>query len=1078
MGVLTDRAFKEYLEKIQTALVAGNATEHTYRPALKTLVEALVKDIVATNEPKRVKCGAPDFIVMKGNATLGYIETKDLDESLDKVERTEQLSRYLAGLGNLVLTNYLTFRWYVGGEVRLSATLADIGAKQKLREEMGGAQKVGELLNAFLASEAPAVISAKELATRMAAVARLIHDAILLAVREKGGGSLHDQLQGFRKVLIRELTEDQFADMYAQTICYGLFAARCNVADGGRHFTREHAAYDLPKTNPFLRKMFGQIAGPDLDSRIVWAVDDVAELLRRANMEAVLKDFGKQTKREDPVFHFYETFLAAYDPKLREARGVYYTPEPVVSYIVRSVDRILKGKDFGLADGLAHATKIKVTPKGKKFPIETHKVLILDPAVGTGTFLHGVVGHIHESFKKKKGMWSGYVADHLLPRLYGFELLMAPYAVAHMKLGLQLAATGYDFAADERLRVYLTNPLDAPRQSQSDMFASFVAEEANAASAVKSDEPVMVILGNPPYSGHSKNAGKWITGLIEDYKQIDGKSIRLGQGKWLQNDYVKFIRFAQQRIEQTGYGVVAMITDHSYVDSGTFVGMRANLQAHFDDVYVLDLHGNVKRNRNRDDHDKNVFDITQGVAILIAVKRSGGRGRLGQVHTAHIRGSREMKYDFLSKHDVESTSWETGGCRPPYYLFVSAATSHLKEYERLTSIVDIMPGSYRASNVKRSSRAKRIGTGFVSTHDEFAIAYTRDEIESKVERFLATESESKARELFRLCGQDQWNYDKAKLVLTKRAWRDDIRDVLYRPFDVRFTVWDPHVCVHRRLEVHKHLVPGAGNLALCIGQAGNVVGDDEWALAFVSRRPVDFNVFSRGGCAVLPLFLTNESDNSTQIGLLENLGDAGGNRRPNLAPAFTDQLAAALGLPFVVHRRTKTENCFDAGDVFNYIYAVLHSPTYRARYAEFLKVDFPRIPVTSNKALFRALIHVGKKIVALHLMEENGTQPPTFPVSGSDIVESVTYTEPGVTQAQGRVWINDTQFFDGVRPEVWNHLIGGYRICEAWLDRKEHKLTFDELTHYQGIVAAIEEIVEQMSAIDNVIDAHGGWPLQ
>ena len=398
----------DYLKSIGKNLASGDATEHTHRPALKSLIESLAAKITATNEPKRIECGAPDFIVYQGATPLGYIEAKDVGVSLANAQKSEQLERYRESLGNLILTDYLEFRWYVRpertkaneypeSEHRMTARLAQVGANGKLRVEKSGEQQVTELLNAFLNAQVPTVQSAKELAVRMAALARLTRDTIRKAVSEESEtGSLHQQMEAFREVLLHDLTEDQFADMYAQTICYGLFAARCN-AKGSEHFTREHAAYDLPKTNPFLRKMFNHIAGPELDERIAWSVDDLAELLHRADISAILEDFGKSTRREDPVVHFYETFLAAYDPKMREARGVYYTPEPVVSYIVRSIDHILK-TDFKLTQGIADSSKITIKSPDGKGKTEVHKVLILDPATGTGTFLHGVINHIFESF--------------------------------------------------------------------------------------------------------------------------------------------------------------------------------------------------------------------------------------------------------------------------------------------------------------------------------------------------------------------------------------------------------------------------------------------------------------------------------------------------------------------------------------------------------------------------------------------------------------------------------------------------------------------------------------------------------
>jgi predicted helicase len=504
---------KDYLKSIERELSTRRAGEHTYRPALKSLVEAVGNGAQAINEPKREACGAPDLIVVRGETPLGYIEAKDIGVSLDKEERSEQLKRYREGLGNLILTDYLEFRWYVRGEHRLTARLAKNAAQGRLCVERDGEAAVAELLTAFLDAQVPTVSSPKELAGRMASIARLIRDTIGRTFKAEDltddqPDTLHDQLKGFRKVLLHDLTEAQFADMYAQTICYGLFAARCN-AKGGAVFTREQAAYRLPKSNPFLRKMFTHIAGPDLDERIAWAVDDLVALLNHTDIAAILKDFGKRTRREDPVVHFYETFLAAYDPKLRETRGVYYTPEPVVSYIVRSVDHILK-TDFHLADGLADASRIKSAGgKGKR---DTHRVLILDPATGTGTFLYGVINHIFDSFRDNRGLWSSYVSEHLLPRLFGFELLMAPYTVAHLKLDLLLDETGYDFQKDERLRIYLTNTLEEAHEAFNlPLFAQEIAAEANEASRIKQEAPVMVVLGNPPYSVSSQNKGEWIT---------------------------------------------------------------------------------------------------------------------------------------------------------------------------------------------------------------------------------------------------------------------------------------------------------------------------------------------------------------------------------------------------------------------------------------------------------------------------------------------------------------------------------------------------------------------------------------
>ncbi len=589
----------------------------------------------------------------RGNVPLGYVEAKDVGVDLGKTGRGEQLKRYREAFPNLILTDYLEFRRYVDGELRETARIAEPDANGKLRLDKEDQKEAERLLRAFVNAEAPVVGTPRDLAARMAALSRQIRDLITNTFEKEGErGQLHIQLDAFRETLIPGLSPTDFADMYAQTIAYGLFAARLST-DSPHEFSRKTAVFDLPRTNPFLRSLFGEIAGPDLDERVAWVVDELAELLRRSRMDAILEDFGHRTRREDPVVHFYETFLASYDPKMREARGVYYTPEPVVGYIVRSVDAVLKSR-FGRASGLADPD-----------------TRILDPATGTATFLYYVIRHVYESLQAQGqlGTWSAYVRDDLLPRVFGFELLMAPYAVAHMKLSVLLGELGYDFSSGERLGVYLTNTLEEGGYSQPTGFAEYIAREANAATRVKNEQPIEVILGNPPYSGISTNVNDWITGLIDDYKKVDGEP--LGERKhWLNDDYVKFIRFGQWRVDQTGRGVLAFVTNHGYLDNPTFRGMRRSLMHSFTDIYLLDLHGNAKKKERTPDggKDENVFDIQQGVSIGIFVKEPGKEGP-AKVHHADSWGLREGKYEWLFENGVESTEWTELEPQPPYYLF-------------------------------------------------------------------------------------------------------------------------------------------------------------------------------------------------------------------------------------------------------------------------------------------------------------------------------------------------------------------------------------------------------------------------
>lgn len=434
----------------------------------------------------------------------------------------------------------------------------------------------------------------------MAGKARLLSGVIEKALMSdeinQENSTLKDQMGAFKKILIHDITPKEFADVYAQTIAYGMFAARLHDPDLAT-FSRQEAAELIPKSNPFLRKLFGYIAGPDIDDRIKWIVDNLVEIFLACNVEEILKNYGKSTKMEDPIIHFYETFLSEYDPKLRKARGVWYTPAPVVNFIVRAVDDILK-TEFDLPQGLADnsKTKIKVDVQGKQVEQEVHKVQILDPAAGTGTFLAEVIKHIHNKFVGQQGIWSNYVETHLLPRLNGFELLMASYAMAHLQLDLLLTETGYKPSNNQRFRVYLTNSLEEQHPDTGTLFASWLSAEANEANYIKRDTPVMCVIGNPPYSGISSNNGEWINKLIEDYKYIDG--VHFNERKhWLNDDYVKFLRYGQHFIEKNGSGVLAFINPHGFLDNPTFRGMRWNLLKTYDKIYTIDLHGNSKKKK-------------------------------------------------------------------------------------------------------------------------------------------------------------------------------------------------------------------------------------------------------------------------------------------------------------------------------------------------------------------------------------------------------------------------------------------------------------------------------------------------
>jgi len=607
--------FETYLRSLQKNLQRGS--ERTHYPALKTLLDYPSEQIEASIEEKGNKAGIPDFTVRKRELLIGYVEAKDLGIDLSTVEKTEQLERYREShIGaNLILTNYLEFRWYINGKLRLKTVLAEQFDHQI---QLIDTEPTNQLIQGFLNYQGEIINNPEDLAKQMARLTKAIRYAVIEALKlETEIGQLHQLQKGFQEVLLPNLEPSTFADMYAQTVAYGLFTARVSHAQNPQNyaFERRTAGLYIPDTNPFLKRLFNTVVDTNVLSQINWAVDDLVQLLSQVNMINILENFGKNTQLQDPVVHFYETFLAAYDAAMRKSRGVYYTPEPVVSFIVRSVDLILKNR-FNLALGLADYSKDKTTKQPR--------VQILDPATGTGTFLYTVVNQIYQNLEEMGlgSSWNDYVKDHLFNRLYGFELLMAPYAIAHLKLGLQLQNYGYQFQDKQRLGIYLTNTLDEALKKSEILFGQYVAQEANEAAAIKRDFPVMIVIGNPPYSGHSANNSKWISELIKEYYYVDGVPLGERNPKYLQDDYVKFIRFGQWRIDRTGSGILAFITNHGYLDNPTFRGMRQSLEKTFDEIYIIDLHGNSKKKEVTPNGlpDKNVFDIQQGVAVCFMIK--------------------------------------------------------------------------------------------------------------------------------------------------------------------------------------------------------------------------------------------------------------------------------------------------------------------------------------------------------------------------------------------------------------------------------------------------------------------------
>ena len=996
--------------------------------------------MTALNEPQRVRCGAPDFIIQRGAIAIGHVEAKDLAVDLRALKGREhdQQERYRKALPNLIYTNGLDWDFFRNGDRIASVTIADflLGVRPKPDQYA----TLEHLLREFIAQRPQTLTSPRVLAERMAGKAALIKDVLANALREDidQRGELSGQYHAFREHLIHDITPDDFADLYAETIAYGLFAARLHDPTPDT-FSRQEALELLPKSNPFLRSLFGYIAGPDLDHRIRWIIDDLAEVFQAANVAQLLEGFGKLTGQNDPFLHFYETFLAAYNPAKRKARGVWYTPEPVVNFIVRAVDEVLQ-TEFGLTDGLADTAKITIDwdtgqtdQKGKPRTLRktVHRVQILDPATGTGTFLAEVIKQIAPKVKDvAEGLWSQYIEADLIPRLHGFELLMASYAMCHLKLDMILTDLGYrPTGAPPRLSVYLTNSLEEGESANQTLpFARWLSNEAKAANAIKHDLPILCVIGNPPYAGESANQGDWIMRLLDAYKREPGGRERLQERnpKWINDDYVKFIRCAEHLIEKNGEGVLGFITNHGYLDNPTFRGMRWHLLKTFDRLYVLDLHGNAKKKEVAPEGqpDKNVFDIQQGVAIIIGVKRSQANKDqpLAEVFHADLWGERAGKYATLWAAGLTGPMWQKLEHRAPHYPLVRRDYGLEGVYGAGFDLAKFMPMNQ---------------IGFQSHRDDFAVGFVRQALETRLRDLLDERlSDDSLRAKYALKDNRDWRLaEQRRRIKALKGLNAKIVPCDYRPFDRRFCMLDEAMMDYPRWSLLRDSLP-EGHFALNFVRQTKA---QTWQHALVSRFPAPaVFVEIKDGSNFAPLYIEEDLDQT---------------RRVNFEPKLYARLQALAAHP--------DHGVPDELATFDYLYGVLHCPAYRKTYAEFLKIDFPRIPWPASPAEFWDIAAKGKTLRRLHLMDPAaiGATPYPFKGDGDGVVDRPRY-------ADGQIWINATQSFAAVPEVSWNFYIGGYQPAQKWLkDRKGRALGFEDVKHYQRIIKILSETNRIMKTI-------------
>jgi predicted helicase len=1027
---------QSYLQRIAQVTKQGDAREESYYPALKTLLENLAptvgKTVHVTVLPKKTDAGNPDFRIWDGlYQVIGYLEAKAAGAKLDIVETSEQLQRYRHTFPNLILTDFYEFRLYRNGLELKRVTL-------RTAPPAGHVEEVTQLFETFFSFALPPSFTAEDLARELARRTRFMRDEVIRPELKQQVSVQQGQLYGFydafRKYLIASLTEDQFADLYAQTITYGLFAARTRVSPqaqaGPGGFNRQAAYALIPATIGILCDVFQFISLGKPSPQMGTIVDDIAAVLNAANVQAILTQYYQQGKGDDPILHFYETFLAEYDPKTRERRGVYYTPQPVVRYIVRAVHDLLKTR-FSMPDGLAD-----------------ERVTLLDPAAGTLTFPAEAIQLAFQEFTGKYGAGAkeNFLRGHVLPHFYAFELLMAPYAIGHMKIGFLLKSLGVPLKDEERFQFYLTNALEMEDLQQIAIpgLAS-LSQESHHAAQVKKNEPILVILGNPPYSGISANQNDWTEKLLktdldraQSYYTVDGQP--LGEKKvWLQDDYVKFLRFAQWKIHKAGRGIVAMITNHSYLDNPTFRGMRQSLLKTFDEIYILDLHGNSLKRETAPDGspDENVFDIRQGVAIGIFVKygESAGTKNLSspRVYHADLYGKREEKYAWLDLHNLSTAGYQLITPVSPYYFFVPRQNQDSHSYLSWPKVTEIFPIYV---------------TGVVTARDHFVISFDVGELSRRISQFrdLSLPDEI-IRDAYKLKDTRGWKLSQNRRELAKdQDWDAYYQIILYRPFDVRYIYYTPKMVDWPRPEVMRHMLAGE-NLALVTTR--QVKASETWQHCFVSNQILESCLVSNYTSEIgytFPLYLYPSTESPDMFHQA---------RQPNLADWLLPKLSAAYGF-------TPTPE-----EVLAYIYAVLYIPTYRQKYAQELRTDFPRVPFTADADLFRQMASLGQRLMDLHLLRSTpllvgGKGGVKYQGQGSDVVEKVRYDA-----ATGRVHINADKYFEGITPEMWEYRIGGYQVLEKYLkDRKGRQM--DNPVRYIHIASAIAQTMNIQAQIDQM----------
>ncbi|EAK2392964.1 DNA methyltransferase [Campylobacter jejuni] len=1045
---------KAYLENIKD--ISTNDKEHTHRTALQNLLQA-IKDnqdkqnkISIKQEPNNDKegRGAPDFLITKDFLTLGYIENKRVNANLDNIITSDQILKYTKLSPNIILTDYLRFillslndknEIIICKEVKICSLdeIKSVIKNQSLLDTK--TQELNELFSIFFSKIPNPINSALDFANHLSLRTRILKDELLLSSKNE---TLLSLFNTFKETLYKELSYEEFCDSFAQTLTYSLFLAKLNN-DTAKEIDLNNAKKFIPKSFPLIRSMSGFLddSFENLEN-IKWLLEEIINIINHIDITSIIKELNKTGEKDlfnrptilsthkDPYLHFYETFLASYDPKLREVRGVYYTPAPVVIFIINAIDEILK-QDFNHKKGLSEALDKNIT--------------LLDFATGTGTFLLESFRKALEPINKNS---VNYNPKALIDKFCGFEFLIAPYTIAHLKLSQSFKEEfNSPLNDDESLKIALTNTLYSKsttqeENSQNTLFTlADLTNEFKKAQKIK-EEQILIITGNPPYSGASSNKGlyedeikisyglepskanlndeqkKWISSYLKEKSKQNTSTFKAiyekhkleneKNPKWLLDDYVKFIRFAHSKIDSQESGIFAFISNNSFLDNPTFRGMRYSLMQSFDKIYILNLHGDTRKKEKAPDgsKDDNVFDIMQGVSINIFIKQNS-KAKNTKIYYHDLYGKRKDKYEFLYENDLNSIKWTLVKNNEPFYLFLPQNNDLLEEYNKGISVKDIF---------------MLLSVGIVSAKDSILISTNTEKLKQQI--------------------HDYYNeFDKK-----------NIKEIAYRPFDTQKIYYDIKKVERPRIETMEHFLENE-NIGLICDRGTKLNNIDN---IFISSKIIDLHLVGSGSY-IYPLYLY-PTTRSKKFLKKEN-------------PNFNEENFTSKIENFKESFRTFIDELykekFSPQNILGYIYAVLFHKIYREKYFDFLKIDFPKIPFTKDKNTFKNLSKLGLKLINLHLLKNDELDFNVGEALFKDIknknfkIQKIKYNKD-----TKELFINESLYFNKVSPEIYEFKIGGYAVLDKYL--KSHKEEDIDHKHFTLIIQTLDETLKIQDEISKI----------